>query len=171
MNESEYQYWRETGWRRPLHADEEARLQSYLASHPEARTDWESEVGLSQWLGQLPDAPLPSNFTAQVLQAVDREEAAARRRVSLGERWAQLVRRAVPRLAWACVILALAILGIRQHQIYTHDKMAKGLIQVTEAADLKDPAVFKDFEAILRLGQMPPPADVELDVALNELSK
>lgn len=169
MNESEYQQLRETAWRRALTDDEEARRQAHLAARPEAEADWEADAALTQLLGQVPDVPVPSNFTALVLQALERDEAAARP-ASLAARLGDLLRRFGPRLAWASVVLAVAWLGYHQHRIHTRDQMAQGLLRFTEAAGLKDPAVFKDFEAILRLSQMPPPADVELAVALHDVS-
>jgi hypothetical protein len=171
MNESEYQHLRETSWRRPLSGDEEARLESYLALHPEAQSDWELESGLTGFLGQLPDAPMPSNFTAQTLQAVEREMAAAPRGMPFWERLEQWVHRAFPRVAWACIVTALAFVGYHQYQAYSRDEMEKALIQFTKAADLKDPGIFKDLEAIRRVGQMPPPADEDLWLALNQPSQ
>ena len=66
-------------------------MRAWLAAHPEAQADWEAEAGLSEALGQLPDAPVPSNFTARVLQSVERESAAERRRRSRKwQLWPQL---------------------------------------------------------------------------------
>ncbi len=171
MNESDYQHLIEISWRRPLNPAEEARLQSYLALHPEAQADWESEAGLSQLMGRLYRPPLPSNFTAQVLQTLEREEAAVSRRVPLGGRLERLIRRAIPRLAWASVLMALAFLGYHQYQVYTQDEMARDLLRFSQAANLNDPAVFKDLEAIRRLGQMPPPTDEDLWLALAQPSR
>src|SRR6266478_5096189 len=93
---------RERSWRRELNTDEEAALRGWLAKHPEAQADWESEVALNEALRRLPDAPLSSNFTSQVLQAVQREEAAESRRTRRGRFvWC---RRLVWRLGLACVI-------------------------------------------------------------------
>src|SRR6266436_5449915 len=75
MNESIYSKLLETSWRRPLTPEEEARLHAYFAEHPEARSQWEEEAILSRQLSQLPDAPLSSNFTALVMQAMDAETA------------------------------------------------------------------------------------------------
>ena len=64
---------RESSWRRKLTEAEQAELRAYLAAHPDARADWEMESALNAALTRLPDAPVPSNFTARVLQAVERE--------------------------------------------------------------------------------------------------
>ena len=84
-NDPIYNRLRELSWRRELTAAEEAELRAWLAAHPEAQADWEAEAGLNEALRQLPDAPVPSNFTARVLQAVEREAALRERR--RGARW------------------------------------------------------------------------------------
>src|SRR5215475_10049493 len=66
---------RELNWRRKLTAAEEAQLQAWLSEHPELLADWETEFALSEALGRMPDAPLPSNFTARVLRAAELETA------------------------------------------------------------------------------------------------
>ena len=86
MSDSLYDKLRETGWRRKLTASEEAELRAWLAAHPESRADWQVEAVLNESLGRLPDAPVPSNFTARVLQAVQRESVSSRRR-GLAWRW------------------------------------------------------------------------------------
>ena len=88
MNDSEHQRLREESWRRKLSPAEEASLRTWLAAHPDQQADWEADARLSQWLGQLPDAPVPSNFTSLVLQAVDRQEAAVAR-PAVGMTWFQ----------------------------------------------------------------------------------
>ena len=50
-----------------------AGRRAHLAAHPEAQADWEAEAGLNDALGRLPDVAVSSNFTARVLQAVERE--------------------------------------------------------------------------------------------------
>src|SRR5436190_847578 len=74
-----YKRLRELSWRRPLTESEQAELRAWLAAHPEAQAGWEVEKQLSAMLQQLSGAPVPSNFTARVLQAVGQETAAAGR--------------------------------------------------------------------------------------------
>ena len=92
-NDPIYNHLRELSWRRKLTGAEEAELRAWLAAHPEAQADWEAEAGLNAALGRLPDVPVPSNFTARVLQAAEREAAAELRRP--GWKW-----RVWPRLRW-----------------------------------------------------------------------
>src|SRR6266566_6235520 len=73
MNDAAFNQLLDTARRRKLTGEEEARVQACLARDPQARAVWEEELALSQLLNRLPDAPLASNFTAQVLQAVERD--------------------------------------------------------------------------------------------------
>src|SRR5688572_31432605 len=105
MNHELYQELVETSWRRKLTSEEEAELRAYLAAHPELQEEWEDEVFLTQRLDRLPNAPLASNFTAQVLQKLDldvaREERATRRPWQMsgwGRRW-------LPRYASAGLVI------------------------------------------------------------------
>jgi anti-sigma factor RsiW len=168
MNESEYQALVEASWRRPLTADEQIRLETWVAGHPEARSTWESEASLNRLLNQLPEAPVASNFTARVLQAVDRELATKARRPAPLSRLTQWFRRPIPRVGWALLLLCAAWFGYYQHQTNVHNDMAKGFSVLANVATLSDPAVLQDFEAIHRLGQAAPSDDEELFAVLNQ---
>src|SRR2546430_1162442 len=74
MSDAEFNLLLENATRRKLTAVEEARLRARLASDPSAKAVWEEEMALSQLLHRLPDAPLATNFAAQVLATVEREE-------------------------------------------------------------------------------------------------
>src|SRR5206468_10674569 len=75
MNDLVYDHLRDLSWRRKLTTSEELQLRAWLAAHPEAQSDWEDEARLNEMLRLLPDAPMPNNFTARVLQAAKRDEA------------------------------------------------------------------------------------------------
>src|SRR5262245_543785 len=96
----------EAGWRRKLTPAEEAELQAWLAKHPEAQADWKAEVGLNEGLRGLPDAPMPSNFTARVLQAVEREEAAAGRPALT---WKSTWNWLLPKAAFVAAVFGVAL--------------------------------------------------------------
>src|SRR5258708_17937194 len=72
-----YTQLREAGWRRKLTSAEEAQVRAWLAANPEAQQDWESEAAMNEVLSGLPDAVVPSNFTARVMAAVERERVRA----------------------------------------------------------------------------------------------
>jgi anti-sigma factor RsiW len=150
---------REAAWRRQLTAAEEAELRAWLAAHPGAREDWEVELALTGLLARLPDTPVPSNFTARVLQAVERDAAAQdRRRVP---RHRPFWRALVPRLAVAVVILAAGWFAWQWHAHVQRLKLAQSVAAVANVRALPGPQILEDFEAIRRLRPMPP-ADQEL---------
>jgi anti-sigma factor RsiW len=77
MQEEDYEKVMETAWRRPLTSEEEAALQRFLATHPQAKRSWDEEAALNRLLQRWPAPPVSSNFTARVMQAV--QNAPARR--------------------------------------------------------------------------------------------
>ena len=127
---------------------------------------WESEAGLNQLLGHLPDVPLSSNFTSLVLQAVDRE-AAKPRPSFLG--WLQhLAQRPLPKLAWALLLVALGVFGLFQREAARREQMADGLVKFSRATSVADPKLFEDFDAIRGLGQASTPSDDALFTVMNQ---
>jgi hypothetical protein len=144
-------------WRRPLTADEEVEwLRLSRAAATDA--DGQLEARLSAALGRLPDAPMPSNFTARVLQEIERNETRSRRRA--GFPWPAL-RRWWPRLAVVCAVLTLSVFSVRRIEVVRHQRMAESVAALAPAGALPTPEALADFEAIRRLGNEPS-ADVEL---------
>src|SRR5438445_13290312 len=107
MNESDYNELRAASWQRQLAPAEEARVYAYLADHPEAQGDWEEDLALTHQLQGLADAPLPSNFNALVLQAIDAETVQQPARPALGRLWQGWLSRFAPRIAAAALALPL----------------------------------------------------------------
>ena len=133
---------------------------SYLAAHPEAKEEWESETELNQLLEQLPEAPpVASNFTALVLQAVERE-AAAQPRAMGWPAWLRRVRRWLPKAAMACLTIGLGVFAYEQHQLKTRAAMARNVAELTEMVSASNPELLEDFEPIRRLSDPEPKADV-----------
>src|SRR5260370_13197637 len=98
-----YEKLREISWRRKLNSAEERELRDWLATHPEAQESLEFETGLTEALGKMGDVPVASNFTARVLQAVEREtKAEARAQESQWNIWRRLPRW-LPKVASATV--------------------------------------------------------------------
>lgn len=149
-----YQRLRETGWRRPLTPAEQAELRAWLAAHPEQQADAQADAVLSRALANLPDAPVPSNFTARVLQAIERESPGAEptnRRAAVP--WWRVF---IPRLAVATVVIGVGIVIYRHNQNLKQAELAgtaKALVTVAAAVPQADLTVFEDFEAIRRMGQ------------------
>jgi len=153
---------RESSWRRKLTETEQAELRAYLAANPDARADWEMESALNAALARLPDAPVPSNFTARVLQAVEREEARPRA-WSWRWNWHTLV----PRVAFAAVVIAFAGLVFHHHEIYSQRAaLARNVALVTRGQPMPSPEALENFDAIRRMNQ-PQHADDELLVLMQ----
>src|SRR3954469_6162170 len=94
MNDPLENQLREAAWRRNLTPEEQASLRAWLAAHPDAARDWEQDHRLTAILAGLPPAPVSSNFTARVLQAIDRDTAASARRRPVPWSWRWLVPKA-----------------------------------------------------------------------------
>jgi anti-sigma factor RsiW len=159
MNDPRYHKLRETSWRRELTSAEETELRAWLAAHPEAQPDWEVEIRLNQALGRLPDAPLASNFTARVLAAVERENAAALREQQFGGRWAW--RSLLPRLAFAAAVLGIGWFAYHESRATKRMELAQSVAVVADVRSLPGPEILRDFEAIRQLNPAPAP-DKEL---------
>jgi anti-sigma factor RsiW len=166
MNDPTYERLRELSWRRELTAGEAAELRAWLAAHPNAQADWAMDAGLTEALGQLADAPMPSNFTARVLQSVERESAARERRQRrkwlVWRRW-----RWLPKAAVAAVVLAAGLVSYQEMAKATRRaEFGRSVAVVSDVASLPSPEVLKDFDAILVSNPTPAP-DEELLAALK----
>ncbi len=149
---------RESSWRRKLTETEQAELRAYLAAHPDARADWEMESALNAALARLPDASVPSNFTARVLQAVEREEAQSLHGWNWRWNWHSLV----PRVAFAAVVITFAGLTFHQHELYSQRAaLARSVAFVTRGQPAPSTEALENFEPIRRMSQ-PQHADDEL---------
>ena len=154
---------RETGWRRPLTPAEAEALRTWLSRHPETGADWEMEVGLSRAMQLLPEAPVPSNFTARVLAEATKAPAASSRPNPIGRAWWRYL---VPRMAAVILVLTSGFVVYHQHQAARREQIARDLATLSAMEGVSDPKVLQDFEAIRRLGQVPP-ADEELIALLK----
>jgi hypothetical protein len=151
MKEPLENHYRELGWRQRLTNEERAALEKFLAANPEAREGWEVESQLNRLLEKLPEAPpVASNFTALVMQAVERETAPMRQRPAGGWKWFSwhgwLVRGAM-----ACVIIGVGSLTFYQHQLDERRAMAQDVAAMAEAYSAAGPAPTQDFASISRL--------------------
>jgi anti-sigma factor RsiW len=164
-NDPLYHHLRELSWRRKLTPAEAAELQAWLAAHPEARENWEAEAGLNEALGRLPDAPVASNFTARVLQAVERETASERRRRQRKWRFAEWLRW-LPRAAVAMVILGVGLISFQRVRSPHYRSLVQSVAAVSRVSSLPSPEILEDFDAI-RVSNPTPAADEELLAVLK----
>lgn len=155
-----YQRLRETGRRRKLTETEAAESRAWLAAHPEARSDWETEAQLSQALAELRDVSVASNFTARVLQAVAQETVgAAPRRLAWRLWW-----RAwgwVPKAALVALVIGVGLFSHFHHQVVKRLELAQSVEVLANVKSLPSPEILADFDTIRRLGRTPP-ADKDL---------
>lgn len=152
-----YQQLRETAWRRELTNAEQAALRAWFAAHPDARDEWDNEVALNELLARLPDVAVPSNFTARVLQAVEREAAASDPEQSPRRAWSW--RAFVPRFALVVIVVATGWFAFQWHARVERIKLAQSVAAVANVRSLPDPQFLEDFDAISCLPPMPPADD------------
>jgi len=118
----------------------------------------ELESRLSEALARLPDASMPSNFTARVLEAVGREEARPTRTHSGIWPWRVLV----PRAAVVVVVVGLAGLAYQRHEFNKRAELARDVALLAQAQPMPSVEALKNFDAIQRMSQTTPRADDEL---------
>jgi anti-sigma factor RsiW len=144
----------------PIASAKQAELRAWLATHPAAQADWELEARLTAALRRLPDAPVPANFTARVLQAVEREAALAER-----ERagfWRALDwRRWLPRTAMGAAAVAAVLVSLQLYQAHTRARLGRSLALISNFAPALPPDSLANFDSVRRLSPAPG-ADTEL---------
>jgi negative regulator of sigma E activity len=146
---------RESLWRRKLSGVERAGLRP--------QPELELEARLTEALHKIPDAPVPSNFTARVLDAVERDEVRA-----LTDRvWALNWRRLWPRVAVAAAVLFFAGVGIQRHEASARRiALVKNVARVAAAQPVPSADALENLDVIQRMSQ-PAKADTELLAALQ----
>jgi len=112
---------------------------------------------LRELLSHLSDAPVPSNFTARVMRAVELEELQAARTRGWRWNWHALL----PRAAATATVVIAAGFAFYQHEIYNQRaEIAKNVMLVAQS-HLPSVDALQNFDAIQRMGQ-PAHADEEL---------
>ncbi len=157
----------EAGLRGEITPGDRARLEAWLREHPQLRESCEADQALNTLLRRLPDAPVSNNFTAQVMAAVALENA---RRVRAGQgtvSWRSVLRRLLPRIAVAGLVLGVAGISILEYRGHQRQALARAVAEVGAAASVVPVDALKDFEAIYRLGKVPVEVDEQLYSALQ----
>jgi hypothetical protein len=120
---------------------------------------------LRELFARLPDAPVSSNFTARVMQAVELDELQAAR--SRGWRWNW--RAFMPRAAAAAVMVVAAGFTFYQHELYNRRaEIATSVVLVARAQPLPSVDALQNFDAIQRMSQ-PAHADEGLLALASDL--
>jgi anti-sigma factor RsiW len=147
-----------------LTAAEEVQLEACLAQDPTLRAACEEDGALNHLLSSLPDAPVSTNFTAQVLHAVESLDRPAPR----GSSWFPWrVQNWALKLAVVTLAISAGFWSFVQQQAATRRERASTLVQVTSLAQDTPLEVFQNFDVIERLNQVPHDVDRELIAALQ----
>jgi len=172
MNNDELNELRETLRRHDLSRGEWQRLRAQLDGHGVDASAWTEERALTGLLNRLPDAPLPSNFSARVLQALDRAPASVGMRFRLRSWWAR--HPAGIQLASSAACLLLLLLGYARYQSVRRERMVASVTSVVRSveaasalAELPPVDILQDYDAIQGLSRSRVAADEELLVALE----
>ncbi|HEY1662277.1 MAG TPA: hypothetical protein VGI03_07650 [Verrucomicrobiae bacterium] len=116
---------------------------------------------LHKMLARLPDAPVASNFTARVMQAIELEEARSRRRGNFAWSLIGNWRGLVPRAAVAVLALSFAGLTLQHHRVAgERTALAKNAVFVAQTP-MPSVDALKNFNTIKNMSQ-PARADDEL---------
>jgi len=148
--ESKPSSWRELVWRRPL-TDAESKA---LGKVP----DLELEARLTDSLTQIPDAPVPSNFTALVLAAVEREDALKTAPLLFRWNWRVFLPRVI---ATAAILVFTGTIWERYEIKSQRSILAQNVAQVASVKPIPSFDALYNFDAIQRMSQ-PVAADKEL---------
>ncbi len=168
MNETVYQELVDSAARRELTRAEQAQLAAYLGTHPAARALWEADHGLNRALRGLPDVPISTNFTAQVVRAaVHRGPEHRARRRPVWREWFGAWGHAWQAGAAALLVLA-ALLGQHQYRLHTRAELARSVATISTLTTLPNLGrMLQDFDQIRTLPAASPAADDELLSALQ----
>jgi anti-sigma factor RsiW len=161
-----HQRLREIAWRRRLTPAEQAELQAWLVAHPEAQAEAELEATLDAALAGRGAAPVPSNFTARVMQAIEADSKRETRPIARPNRWWSKL---VPRFAVAALVLSVSVLAYRQHLVGKQNELSVAAKEIAGAQSLSSLTVIEDFEVIRSLTPATAIADENLLALSDEL--
>jgi len=149
-----YERLLELSWKRKLNPAEAEQLRALLAAHPESQIQWEAEMALSDALARLPEAPVPTNFTARVLEASALAAAESRQRQPVWHAWFRPARW-LPRVALAAVVMGSGLVAYRQVQVSRRNELVKSVAAVSDVSSMPSPKILEDFDAIRAMSPAP----------------
>lgn len=150
---------------RSLSPEEEGRLQEFLEADPGVWPDRNADIALNGLLGTMPDAPLASNFSSRVMQAIELEEKRVQRvNRPLSPHW--WTHSWWARLGIVSCLATLAVVGWQQNQKRARVELAESVATISEVAAIPSVEILIDFEVIQSLGAAPPEAEMEADLNL-----
>jgi len=167
MNEDPLPHLEDVLLRRDLTPGEERTLNAWLDRHPEAAAGWRQQSRLARAIRQLPDVPVPSNFTARVMTEVRLDRAVSERaRAAQTSGWSWLRPRFWIPTASVAVAIAIALGGWNWRTQKQQAEFNRDVTQLRTLASVPQ-EVLEDFEVIQRFSQGAPPVDFELLAALE----
>ena len=147
MQRSKLEEFLKKDLRAPLRQEDQARLESLLNGNPEAQHEWAEEARLNRLLRQLPDVPVPSNFTSLVVDAVEAERSATADRG-----------RFRPRFWWrswtwargmaAAAFLFAGVISVQLYQFAQREQVARSVVAFTEGVPQQYFDVIAHFDEI-----------------------
>jgi hypothetical protein len=149
-NHPQEREWRERFWRDHTSAVREESLRAWLAAHPEATADLQAEASLTEAMRRLPDVPLPSNFSARVLQAARAGEIKNPRLdlfpLPFWKRfpWAT-------GLASAALVVFAGLVSYQRIEAISRAKILASVLLVSEVPSRPSPEVLENLDTIRRL--------------------
>jgi len=149
-NDPQEREWQELLWRGKPDASTEKTARERLAARPEARTDLHAELALTEAIRRLPDAPMPSNFTARVLQQARAAESTGRRvEVGLPGRWGRL--RWAISLASAGLVVCVGVFSYQRIEAVQRAHMRDSVLLVSKVTSRPSTDVLENLDTIERL--------------------
>lgn len=159
MNKASYNQLKEKSWVEPLSAEEAAELRRYVGANPELQQDWDEDAALTTALNRLPNAPVSSNFTALVMQAVERAEREPERKRTP---WRAFWRHGwLSKFGIALAMLCLGTFSFHEYQMAARAKLAADVKAFAETAPIPQVDWLKNFDTIEQMSKV--------QVADNEL--
>ena len=104
---------------------------------------------LRELLSRLPDAPVASNFTARVLQAIEAEEMRRSRWHLPGWNW----RVFFPRVTVTAATAGIVAVALYQYDISAQRQKLAQSVVVVASQPMPSVEALKNFDAIQRMGQ------------------
>jgi len=146
----------ESLWRRKLSKAEAADLR--------AQPELELEARLTAALAKINDAPVPSNFTARVLSAIEVEDERAARTQGWHWNWRSLL----PRVAVATAVVLFTGVSLQHYHQLTSQRaaLAQTVALVADTPPLPNVDALENLDAIQRMSRSGH-ADGELLAALQ----
>jgi hypothetical protein len=121
----------------------------FICSTMKNEPDHLREARLTDALAKLPDAPMPSNFTARVLTAVESEEALSSRSPNWTWNWRLLW----PRIAVAAAVLIFAGVSVQRYEVNAQRTMLAKNLALAARAPSPGVDALENLDAIQRMSQ------------------